>query len=187
VTVYHTTELSAFHLRHSLGMKWISLIVCAAALTGFSALEAQTPSASASASGSASPETGEHHGWGHHHGFGFFLKQLNLTDAQKQQVKQYFSDNKQAFKTQMLNLMKAKQAVDLAIEKNPSDESTIRSLSANVASAHTELSAQRAKFIAFLQSILTSEQKQTLTTLQQKRDAKIQEHISRLSQSQAGS
>jgi hypothetical protein len=34
----------------------------------------------------------------------------------------------------------------------------------------------------FLQSILTSEQKQTLTTLQQKRDAKIQEHITRINQ-----
>jgi Spy/CpxP family protein refolding chaperone len=115
------------------------------------------------------------------------LKQLNLTDAQKQQVKQYFSDNKQAFKSNMLNMMKAKQAVDSAIEKNPSDESTIRSLSANVASARTELSAQRAKFAAFLQSILTSEQKQTLTTLQQKRDAKIQEHITQMSQAQPGS
>jgi Spy/CpxP family protein refolding chaperone len=162
-------------------MKWISLIVCATALTGFSTLSAQTPSATASASASA--ETGEHHGWGRHHEFGFLLKQLNLTDAQKQQVKQYFSDNKQTFKTNMLNLLKAKQSVQSAIEKNPSDESTVRSLSANVASAQTELSAQHAKFDVFLQSILTPEQKQTLTTLQQKRDARMQAHIDRLSQS----
>jgi Spy/CpxP family protein refolding chaperone len=107
---------------------------------------------------------------------------LNLTDAQKQQVKQFFSDNKQAFKTNMLNLLKAKQAVNSAIEKNPSDESTIRSLSANVGTAQTELAAQHAKFDAFLQSILTTEQKQTLTTLQQKRDARIQSQISHLSQ-----
>jgi Spy/CpxP family protein refolding chaperone len=150
----------------------------------FATLNAQVPSASASASESpsASPETAGHHGWGHHHGFGELLKQLNLTDAQKQQVKQFFSDNKQAFKTNMLNLLKAKQAVDAAIEKNPSDESTIRSLSANVGTSQTELAAQRAKFDAFLQSILTTEQKQTLTTLQQKRDARIQSQISHLSQ-----
>ena len=150
----------------------------------FATLNAQVPSASASASESpsASPEIGGHHGWGRHHGFGELLKQLNLTDAQKQQVKQYFSDNKPAFKTNMLNLLKAKQAVNAAIEKNPSDESTIRSLSANVGTAQTELSAQHAKFGAFLQSILTTEQKQTLTTLQQKRDARIQSQISRLSQ-----
>jgi Spy/CpxP family protein refolding chaperone len=166
-------------------MKWKSLLVCAAALTGFATLNAQVPSASvsASASTSASPEAGEHHGWGHHHGFAEQLKQLNLTDAQKQQVKQYFSDNKPAFKTDMLNLLKAKQAVNTAIEKNPSDESTIRSLSANVGTAQTELATQHAKFDAFLQSILTTEQKQTLTTLQQKRDAKIQSQITRLGQS----
>jgi Spy/CpxP family protein refolding chaperone len=159
------------------------LIICVAALAGFATLNAQDPSASTPASGSASTETGEFHGgWGHHHGFWFLLKNLNLTDAQKQQVKQYFSDNKQAFKTNLLNMLKAKQAVDAAIEKNPSDDATIRSLSANVASAQTEMSAQRAKFDAFLQSILTTEQKQTLTTLQQKRDARIQAHIDRLSQ-----
>ncbi len=165
-------------------MKWKSLLICAAALMGFATLNAQVPSASASASESpsATPETGGHHGWGRHHGFGELLKQLNLTDAQKQQVKQFFSDNKQAFKTNMLNLLKAKQAVDAAIEKNPSDESTIRSLSANVGTAQTELAAQRAKFDAFLQSILTTEQKQSLTTLQQKRDARIQSQITRLGQ-----
>ena len=145
---------------------------------GFATVNAQVPSASAS----ASPEFEGHHGWHHHHGFGAELKKLNLTDAQKQQVKQFFSDNKQAFRTNMVNLLKAKQAVDAAIEKNPSDESTIRSLSANVGTAHTELAAQRAKFDAFLQSILTTEQKQTLTTLQQKRDARIQSMISRFSQ-----
>ena len=149
---------------------------------GFATVNAQVPSASASASASGSPEFAGHHGWGHHHGFRAELKHLNLTDAQKQQVKQFFSDNKQTFRTNMLNLLKAKQAVDSAIEKNPSDESTIRSLSANVGTAQTELAAQRAKFDAFLQSILTTEQKQTLTTLQQKRDAWIQSHITRLSQ-----
>ena len=164
-------------------MKSKALILCVAALAGFATLNAQDQNASSSASPSASAGTEKHHGRSRHHEFGSFLKQLNLTDAQKQQVKQYFSDNKQAFKTNMLNLLKAKQAVDSAIEKNPSDEATIRSLSANVASAQTELSAQRAKFDVFLQTILTSEQKQSLTTLQQKRDAKMQEHISRLSQS----
>jgi periplasmic protein CpxP/Spy len=163
-------------------MQWKSLIICVAALAGFATLNAQDPTASASASGSASTETGEHHGW-HHHGFGFLLKKLNLTDAQKTQLKEYFSSNKATFKTDRLNLLKAEQAVRSAEEKNPSDEATIRSLSANVESAKTELTVQHAKFAAYLQSILTSAQKQTLTELQQKRDARMQEHINRLSQS----
>jgi periplasmic protein CpxP/Spy len=164
-------------------MKSKALILCFAALAGFATLNAQDQSASSSASPSASAGTEKHHGSGRHHKFGYFLKQLNLTDAQKQQVKQYFSDNKQTFRSDMVNLLKAKQTVNSAIEKNPSDDATIRSLSANVASARTELAAQRAKFDVFLQSILTSEQKQTLATLQQKRDTKMQTRINRLSQS----
>jgi periplasmic protein CpxP/Spy len=164
-------------------MKCKSLILCVAALAGFTTLNAQDQSASASVAGSPAAGAEKHHGWRRHHEFGHFLKQLNLTDAQKQQVKQYFSDNKQTFKTNMVNLLKAKQAVDSAIEKNPSDDTTIRSLSANVASARTEFAAQRAKFDVFLQSVLTSEQKQTLTSLQQKRDAKMQARINHLSQS----
>jgi Spy/CpxP family protein refolding chaperone len=164
-------------------MKSKALILSVAALAGFASLNAQDQSASSSASPSSSAGTEKHHGSGHHHKFGYFLKQLNLTDAQKQQVKQYFSDNKQTFRSNMVNLMKAKQTVNSAIEKNPSDDATIRSLSANIASARTELTAQRAKFDRFLQSILTSEQKQTLATLQQKRDAKMQDRINHLSQS----
>jgi Spy/CpxP family protein refolding chaperone len=164
-------------------MRSKSLILCVAALAGFAAVNAQDQSASASASPSASAGTEQHDRWGRHHEIGYVLKQLNLTDAQKQQVKQYFSDNKQTFRTDVVNLLKAKQAVNSATEKNPSDDANIRSLSANAASARTELTAQRAKFDVFLQSILTSEQKQTLATLQQKRDAKMQAHINRLSQS----
>jgi Spy/CpxP family protein refolding chaperone len=162
-------------------MKWKSLVLCAAALAGFATLYAQDQSASTSASPSSTGAE-KQHGWGRHHRFAHFLKQLNLTDSQKQQMKQYFSDNKQTFKTDRLNLLKAKQAVNSAIEKNPSDDSTLRSLSANVASARTDLVDQRAKFDVFLQSILTSEQKQTLAGMQQKRDARMQAHINRLSQ-----
>jgi Spy/CpxP family protein refolding chaperone len=162
-------------------MKRKSLILCIAALAGFATLNAQDQNASASASASASTGAEKQHGWGRHHRFADLLKQLNLTDAQKQQVKQYFSDNKQTFRTNRLNLLKAKLAVNSAIEKNQSDDATIRSLSANVASARTELAAQRAKFDAFLQSILTSEQKQTLAALRQKRDTKLQARINRLS------
>jgi periplasmic protein CpxP/Spy len=150
-----------------------SLIFCIAALAGFAALNGQDQSPWAPASGSASIGAEEHPGWGRHREFGYFLKQLDLTDAQKQQVKLYFSDNKPTIKTDRLNLLRAKQAVESVIEKNPSDDATIRSLSANVASFETELAAQRAQFDAFLQSILTPEQMQTLTALLQKHDAKI--------------
>ena len=164
-------------------MKSKALILSVAALASFATLNAQDQNATSSASPSASAGAEKHHGKGRHHEFGYFLKQLNLTDAQKQQVKQYYSDSKQTCRSDIVNLLKAKQTVNSAIEKNPSDDATIRSLSANVASARTELTAQRAKFDVFLPSILTSEQKQTLAALQQKRDTKMQNRINHLSQS----
>jgi Spy/CpxP family protein refolding chaperone len=147
-------------------MKSKALIFSVAALASFATLNAQDQSASSSASAG----TEKHHGSGHHHEFGYFLKQ-------------YFSDNKQTFRSDVVNLLKAKQTVNSAIEKNPGDDATIRSLSVNVASARTELTAQRAKFDVFLTSILTSEQKQTLAALQQKRDTRMQNRINHLSQS----
>jgi Spy/CpxP family protein refolding chaperone len=159
-------------------MKWKSLILSLIALAGFTAAYAQQPDASASAS--ASPSAHEH--WAHHR-FGFLIKKLNLNDTQKEQLKQYFSQNKQTFKSDMVNLLNARKALNDAIAKNPSDETTIRSLSANVESARTELTVEHAKFQAYLQSILSNDQKQTLTTLQQNRDARLQEHIQKLSQS----
>ncbi|MBV8815108.1 MAG: Spy/CpxP family protein refolding chaperone [Verrucomicrobia bacterium] len=163
-------------------MKWKSLMLSLIALAGFTAAYAQQPDAAASASASPSAEAGFHKGWAHHR-LGFLIKKLNLNDTQKQQLKDYFSQNKQAFKANMANLLNARKALTDAMDKNPSDETTIRSLSANVESARTELTVQRAKFQAFLQGILTNDQKQTLTALQQKRNAKLQEHIQRLSQS----
>ena len=159
-------------------MRWKSLVLSAVALIAFTGVYAQDATTSPSA---APSEAGKWGGFHHDHG-GFLFKELNLTDAQKQQVKQYFSDNKQAFKSNMLNLLKAKQALTTAMEKNPIDETTIRSLSATAESAKTELTVQHAKFHAFLVSILTSEQKQALATLEQKRDAKLQEHISHFNQ-----
>jgi Spy/CpxP family protein refolding chaperone len=152
-------------------MRRRSLILCVAALAGFAALYAQDQSDSPSTSGSASTRAKKQHGWARHDEFGYLLKQLNLTDAQKQQLKLYVSDNRPTFRTNLLNLLRAKQAVDSVIEKNPSDDATIRSLSTNVGSFETELAAQRAKFEAFLQSILTSEHRETLIALQQKNNA----------------
>jgi Spy/CpxP family protein refolding chaperone len=158
-------------------MKSKSLLLCILALAGFAALYGQDQSTSISASNRAeTPET-----WNHHSVFGYYLKPLNLTDAQKQQVKLYFSDNHPAFRTDLLNVLRTEQTIAAVIEQNPSDDATIRSLSANVASFKIDLVAQRAKFVAFLQSILSPEQKQTLATLKQVKDAKMQADINLLS------
>jgi Spy/CpxP family protein refolding chaperone len=67
-----------------------------------------------------------------------------------------------------------------AIAKNPNDETTIRSLSATVGNARTELTVARAKIRSQLVAILTPEQKEKLTQLDQKREDRFQKRLDRL-------
>jgi Spy/CpxP family protein refolding chaperone len=160
-------------------MKLKLLMVAAVSMLGICSLHAQSAAASPSLSpgeASPSPSPGEH--WRQR--LQSFWKALNLTDAQQQQVHQLVDSNKPARKSLMLNLLNARKALQDAIAKNPTDETTIRSLSATVNNAKTELVVQRAKFRSQLVSILTPEQKQQLTQWDQKREARLQKHIDRL-------
>jgi Spy/CpxP family protein refolding chaperone len=80
----------------------------------------------------------------------------------------------------MLNLLNAEKALREAIAKNPNDETTIRSLSATVGNARTELTVQRAKIRSQIVAILTPEQKDKLAQLDQKRESRLQKRIDHL-------
>jgi Spy/CpxP family protein refolding chaperone len=154
-------------------MKLKLLMVAAVSALGISSLHAQ----SANASPSATAEEQQHQRHQHHHGF---LKALNLTDAQRQQLRQQLQGDKSANKGLMLNLLNAEKALREAIAKNPNDEATIRSLSATVDNARTELTVQRAKIRSQIVAILTPEQKDKLAQLDQKRESRLQKRIDHL-------
>jgi periplasmic protein CpxP/Spy len=116
----------------------------------------------------------------HHHGG--FLKQLNLTDAQKQQLKEYRSSNAADWKAKLAALLTVEKQLQNAIASNPSDEATIRSLVAQEANARADMAVQRAHMQAQLQSILTPDQKQKFTELEQKREARLQKKIDHLTE-----
>jgi Spy/CpxP family protein refolding chaperone len=156
-------------------MKLKILLLPLLAATAWSPLLAQ------STTPSASPEAEGHHHWRHHGEW--FLKKLNLSDQQRDQIKKFRSDNKPAFKTAMLNLLTARKSLQDAIYKNPNDEATISSLSASVNSARTQLTIQKANFYAMLVSVLTPEQKQTLEQMHQKRQDWLQKRIDHLNES----
>ena len=153
-------------------MKLKLLMVAAVSVLGICSQQAQ----SADASPSATTE-GQHQWHAHHHNF---WKALNLTDAQRQQLKQMLQNDRSANKSLMVNLVNAQKALHEAITKNPNDETTIRSLSATVGNARTELTVARAKIRSQLVAILTPEQKEKLTQLDQKREDRFQKRLDRL-------
>ena len=153
-------------------MKLKLLMVAAVSALGICSLHAQSANASPSAT------TGEQQQWHkHHHGF---WKALDLTDAQRQQLHQALQSDKSANKGLMVNLLNAQKALHEAIVKNPNDEATIRSLSATVGNARTELTVQRAKMRSQIVGVLTPDQKAKLAELDQKRESRLQKRIDHL-------
>jgi Spy/CpxP family protein refolding chaperone len=125
----------------------------------------------------------EGHHWKRRHDNGFFheLRHLNLTDAQKQQVHQIFDSNKVAFHTGMLNVLKAKQALQAAVDSNPDNQTNIQTLATNAANAEAAVTVQRIAVRAQVIKILTADQKTQLTQLEAKRQAHLQKFIDHLS------
>jgi len=105
---------------------------------------------------------------------------LDLTDAQRQQLHQLLQSDKSANKGLMVNLLNAEKALHAAIVKNPNDETTIRSLSATVGNAKTELTVQRAKIRSQIVGVLTPDQKDKLAQWDQKRESRLQKRIDHL-------
>jgi Spy/CpxP family protein refolding chaperone len=153
-------------------MKSKLLMIAAVSALGICSLHAQSADASPSATTEEQPQSHKHH-----HGF---WKALNLTDAQQQQLHQTLQSDQSANKGLILNLLNAQKALHAAIVKNPNDEATIRSLSATVGNAKTELTVQRAKMRSQIVGVLTPEQKEKLAQLDQKRDSRLQKRIDRL-------
>jgi Spy/CpxP family protein refolding chaperone len=153
-------------------MKLKLLMVAAVSALGISSLHAQSADASPSATTEEQPQSQKHH-----HGF---WKALNLTDAQRQQLHQMLQSDHSANKGLMVNLLNAQKVLHDAIVKNPNDEATIRSLSATVGNAKTELTVQRAKIRSQIVGVLTPEQKEKLAQLDQKRDSRLQKRIDHL-------
>jgi Spy/CpxP family protein refolding chaperone len=118
-----------------------------------------------------------------HHDFQQTLKQLNLTDAQGQQVREIMQSSQLDFRAVLRNYLAAKKELEDAIRANPDDEDTIRARSAQLGSAMTEITVKRAQLRSQITKVLTPEQQQQQwNQFQQKQEDRLQERINRLNQ-----
>lgn len=101
-----------------------------------------------------------------------------MTDTQKQDIKQYRTTNKAAFRSALASYLSAKQALLGAIKNNESTQSAATTL----ATAEANLLALRVKQEQYIASLLTGDQVTTWQNFQNERATRIQNRINKLSQ-----
>ena len=134
----------------------------------------------AMAQSQAQPGDGGGHRGGRHFGRGFGpggpggpglpLRELGLTDAQREQVKAIFDSHKDEFQAIGERMKTARQAQLAAVEAQPLDEAAIRAKTTDLAAVEADAAVLRAKVHAAVFQVLTPEQQEKAKTLKAERE-----------------
>lgn len=108
-------------------------------------------------------------------GPGLPLRELGLTDAQREQVKGIFEQHKSEFDAIGERMKTARQAQAAAIETSPLDEASIRAKAADVAAVEADAAVLRAKVHAAVFQVLTPEQQEKAKALKAEREQRRSE------------
>lgn len=106
---------------------------------------------------------------------GFMFRQLDLSEAQREQVRNVMQSNAAAFKEIGERLRTARQALDAAVTADTLDEAAIRARSAEVATVEADAAVQRAKVHQEVFSLLTAEQQAKARELKAQRQQRMKE------------
>jgi Spy/CpxP family protein refolding chaperone len=110
---------------------------------------------------------------------GFALGQLNLSDAQKQQVRDITQRHRQQTQPTMQRLQQAMQEQRAAINQVPVNEGAVRDASAALAKVQADMAVEQARVHADIFNILTVEQQEKAKQLEQQAQARQQERRQR--------
>lgn len=136
----------------------------------------QTDASQTGAPQSASSQTG--HAWHGHHGMatgGHMYDQLNLSDAQRSQIKQLMQQNFAQAKPQMQALRQARKAFEAAAPGSADYQTAASNLAEAEADAARTRTTNRANLRAQIYQLLTPEQRTQLASLQAERKAQRQQ------------
>jgi len=111
---------------------------------------------------------------------GHFMRNLNLTEAQKQQMGQIAGRYEESMKALRGQSGDAKRGGDFdAFAGGTFDEAAVRAAAQRRANAHVEMEVMRARMMSEMYNILTPEQKTQLAAERQEREQKRQERGAR--------
>jgi protein CpxP len=121
-----------------------------------------------------------HHGFGGH-GMGLALHELNLTDAQKAQVKQIMEANHTTMKPLMLQMEQNRLALLNAAANGAYDAAKIQLLANQQATLHAAMTVNReAVQHQIYTTVLTSEQQAKAEQLRSEQATRITQHLQKL-------
>jgi periplasmic protein CpxP/Spy len=110
---------------------------------------------------------------------GFALGQLDLSDSQKQQVRDITQRHREQSQPLMQRLQQAMEAQRAAVETTPVNESLVRAAAQDVAAVQADLAVERARLRSDIFSILTVEQQEKAKQLEAQAQARIKERQQR--------
>ena len=106
---------------------------------------------------------------------GLPLAELQLTDAQKDQVKDIRSRHESQIREAASRLETARQAQENAVEAIPADESKITALTQDLAQAEVDAAIQASRLNTEIWSVLTPEQQTKLKELRAQRQSRVEQ------------
>jgi Spy/CpxP family protein refolding chaperone len=112
------------------------------------------------------------------------LRQLDLTEAQRQQIRQLTERHRTDVRPLLERLRSAASAQQQAMNAVPVDEGRVRAAVEDLARVQADVAVQQARFQSDIFTLLTPEQQQRVQQLRAERDARQQQRRQRLQQQQ---
>jgi protein CpxP len=106
---------------------------------------------------------------------GLELRALDLTEAQREQVRQVTQQNREQMRSLMDRMRAAQDARRKAVEAVPFNESQVRAAMKDLADVETELAVAEARLQADIYGLLSPDQQQRLQKLRADREARGKE------------
>src|SRR5208337_3979901 len=102
---------------------------------------------------------GHHRHFGRHHGHFGLWKKLNLTDAQKNQIKTIMSEERPKMKPLFQQLNAGREQLNALIKSGPFDEAKVRSIAKGQADILANMIVARERMKSMMYAVLTPEQR----------------------------
>ncbi len=147
----------------------LALVLCGAVMLSYAQETAEAPS------------TGWH-GHGQHH-MGWMAKQLNLTDAQKAQIKSMMQSQRTTMHPLMQQLAENRKAMLAATASGAFDQAKVTAIANQQAQVMAQLTVEKESMQHQIYTqVLTPDQRATADQLRAKQMARIDQRLQRLSQ-----